>query len=224
MPTRPSSLLEPRKTPVQRRSTATVVAIFEATIQVLLAHGHARLTTTKVAERAGVSVGTLYQYFPNKSALLAAVLERFLDAIVTEVEQACRAQRGRTVREIVTAMCRAFIEAKTRRLDVSLALYQPAAELGCDALVRAATQRSQRVLIEVLGSASDRRFADLTLPAMVLTTATVGPVQAAMEAGADPALMKALQAQLVELSVGYLERISTPWPINPICQPSTAAL
>jgi AcrR family transcriptional regulator len=68
--------LEPRKTPVQARSTVTVEAIYEATFQVLLAvGGPERLTTTRVAERAGVSVGTLYQYFPNKQSLLFSVLE-----------------------------------------------------------------------------------------------------------------------------------------------------
>src|SRR5215813_6624914 len=56
---------EPRKTPIQARSAVTVEAISEATIQVLLSHGE-RLTTTRIAERAGVSVETLYQYYPNK--------------------------------------------------------------------------------------------------------------------------------------------------------------
>ena len=75
MPQRSQVVLEPRKSPVQARSAASVDAILEATIQVLLDDGKERLTTTRVALRAGVSVGTLYQYFPNKSALLQAALE-----------------------------------------------------------------------------------------------------------------------------------------------------
>ncbi|MFX8539138.1 TetR/AcrR family transcriptional regulator, partial [Acinetobacter baumannii] len=67
--------LKPRRQPQQARSQVTVDAIFEATIQVLLASGLHRLTTIKVAERAGVSVGSLYQYYPNKQALLFGVLE-----------------------------------------------------------------------------------------------------------------------------------------------------
>ncbi len=62
-----------RKQPVQSRSQATCSAILEATIQVLVQQGPDRLTTTRVAERAGVSVGTLYQYYPNKLALTEAV-------------------------------------------------------------------------------------------------------------------------------------------------------
>ena len=65
-----AAVLKPRKSPVQARSSASVEAILDATIQVLLSVGKERLTTTRVAMRAGVSVGTLYQYFPNKSTFL----------------------------------------------------------------------------------------------------------------------------------------------------------
>jgi len=65
-----ATAFEPRKMPVQTRATVTVGAICEATIQVLLSHGPDRLTTTRVADRAGVTVGTLYQYYPNKPSLL----------------------------------------------------------------------------------------------------------------------------------------------------------
>src|SRR5580704_11368515 len=79
--TAPAHAFQARKTPLQRRSTVTVEAIAEATIQVLLAVGSDRLTTTRVAERAGVSVGTLYQYYPNKQSLLHAVLEAHLTRV-----------------------------------------------------------------------------------------------------------------------------------------------
>src|SRR5579871_2162038 len=84
-----ATALEPRKMPVQMRATVTVGAICEATIQVLLTHGADRLTTTRVADRAGVSVGTLYQYYPNKRSLLFAVFEDHLDKVSRAVEVAC---------------------------------------------------------------------------------------------------------------------------------------
>src|SRR6202044_2325246 len=100
LPQRSQVALEPRKSPVQARSTASVDAILEATIQVLLKVGKERLTTTRVASRAGVSVGTLYQYFPNKSALLRAVLRRNFDQVLEAVERACREQHGHTVEQM----------------------------------------------------------------------------------------------------------------------------
>ena len=89
MPPSVQNPLKPRKRPVQARSETTVAALFEASIQVLLAVGYRKLTTTRVAERAGVSVGTLYQYFPNRQALITSVIERYLEEIARKVELAC---------------------------------------------------------------------------------------------------------------------------------------
>jgi AcrR family transcriptional regulator len=100
-----------------------VDAILEATIQVLLSVGKERLTTTRVALRAGVSVGTLYQYFPNKSALLQAALKRHMDEVTKAVERACREQRGKTLQQMATALITAFFEAKMRNVKTSAALY-----------------------------------------------------------------------------------------------------
>ena len=70
MTTRQTSQISSRKQPQQARSTELVAAILEAAIQVLANEGAARFTTARVAERAGVSVGSVYQYFPNKAAIL----------------------------------------------------------------------------------------------------------------------------------------------------------
>src|SRR5271165_2383965 len=97
-------LLKPRKQPVQARSEATVSALFEASIQVLLAVGYRKLTTTRVAERAGVSVGTLYQYFPNRQALILCLIERYLDDLVCSIELGCQDLNGRPLEELATGL------------------------------------------------------------------------------------------------------------------------
>ena len=74
----PDRRLEPRKLPKQARSGATVEAILEAAAQVFERHGYAAGTTNRIAERAGVSIGSLYQYFPNKDAILVALVHRHL--------------------------------------------------------------------------------------------------------------------------------------------------
>src|SRR5579859_1439979 len=123
MPQSQQVAFEARKTPVQARSTVTVEAIAEATIQVLLSHGTERLTTTRVAERAGVSVGTLYQYFPNKHSLLFAVLEDHLESVSTAVETACERARHKPLAAMMREVAEAFVDAKMRRPDISTALY-----------------------------------------------------------------------------------------------------
>ncbi|MDG3439533.1 TetR family transcriptional regulator [Nitrospirillum amazonense] len=70
MPDRASPRISSRKQPQQARSAGLVATILEAAVQVLAKEGAARFTTARVAEKAGVSVGSLYQYFPNKAAIL----------------------------------------------------------------------------------------------------------------------------------------------------------
>ena len=78
MPERRSVKLERR--PLQRRARETVDVILRATTQILSREGLGRITTNRVAERAGVSIGSVYQYFPNKEALVAEVRRRYDEA------------------------------------------------------------------------------------------------------------------------------------------------
>jgi AcrR family transcriptional regulator len=71
--------LRPRRKPIQGRSRATVDAIVQATARILVRRGWSGLTTNHVAAKAGVSVGTLYEYFPGKEALVRALVDRHLD-------------------------------------------------------------------------------------------------------------------------------------------------
>src|SRR5271156_4853509 len=70
MTDRPSARISSRKQPRQARSAGLVATILEAAVQVLAQEGAERFTTARVAEKAGVSIGSLYQYFPNKAAIL----------------------------------------------------------------------------------------------------------------------------------------------------------
>jgi AcrR family transcriptional regulator len=71
-----SRVAKPRKLPQQDRSRLTVEAILEATTRILIEEGYDKANTNYIAERAGISVGSLYQYFPNKEALMMALVEQ----------------------------------------------------------------------------------------------------------------------------------------------------
>jgi len=126
--------LRPRKSPVQARSTATIDALHIAAIQVLTREGLSRCTTTRVAARAGISVGSLYQYYPNRDALLAAVLERHLDGVAGAVDRACREHHGKPVSEMASGLIAAFLAVKLRNPKESKALYAVSGERGGAAL------------------------------------------------------------------------------------------
>ncbi len=196
--------LKPRKRPVQSRSAFTVESIRDACIQVLLAHGAERLTTTRVADRAGVSVGTLYQYFPNKQSLLLDVLERHLDGVVREVEAACAATRNADAATIAARIVEAFFDAKFRDADTSRALYAIGSDLGAPALVTRLAQRAQRAVGATLRTARDRRFEHPEMAAYLLSTSVIGPVQGLLESGAPAARVAALRHELVRMAQAYL--------------------
>jgi AcrR family transcriptional regulator len=166
--------LTARKTPRQARATATLEAILEATIQVLVATGPGRLTTTRVAVRAGVSVGTMYQYFPNKQALLYALTERYFDIVANSVEQACLAQQGAPVGQMAESLVQAYWRAKTVRCDVTRALYLVAAEIDTTALVEAFSERVEAATAAMFASASDAEFDDLAIVNLTLLTSLFG--------------------------------------------------
>ena len=80
--------LEPRRKPRQVRAELTRERILAAAAHVFVEHGYAAGTTNRIAERAGISIGSLYQYFPNKAAILAELLVRHVDrAVSTPADQ-----------------------------------------------------------------------------------------------------------------------------------------
>ena len=75
-----------RKTPSQTRALRTVDTLFEAAIRILASEGEAGFTTNRIAERAGFSIGTLYQYFPSKEAIVVALVRRHRERVMRELD------------------------------------------------------------------------------------------------------------------------------------------
>ena len=184
-------------------------AIFEATIQVLLTHGAACLTTTRVAERAGVSVGTLHQYCSNKQSLLFALLKNHLERVLSAIEQACKQSQGKPLADMVQAVVERFVDARMERLDISLALCGIAAELGGPTPVKQMGLRSRKALQATSRTAPDAHFSPDDFAVQMMLPAMVGATRSVLEAGATAVMVRRLRERLALLCQSYMAAAAT---------------
>jgi AcrR family transcriptional regulator len=211
LPQRSQAVLEPRKSPVQARSAASVSAILEATIQVLLQVGKERLTTTKVAMRAGVSVGTLYQYFPNKSALLKAALKRHMDEVTEAIELVCHEQQGNSLDQMASALMTAFLDAKLRDAKASVALYSVSSDVDGAKIVQEMGIKSNQAVVAMLKTAREQLITDPQLVAAMLQGVMVGVSRRLLESPAPLKQFDVLRREMIFLACAYLNACTARW-------------
>jgi AcrR family transcriptional regulator len=170
----------------------------------LLSHGAERFTTTRVAERAGVSVGTLYQYYPNKQSLLFAVLEHHMNNVAARVEAACESACHKRLAEMIREMVEAFVDAKMERADISAALYRVSADVGGPALIKRISQRSRKAIEATLQTAPDFKLPPDKLAIDIMLGAMAGVMRSLLESGPAPGTVHKLREQLVLLCQSYM--------------------
>jgi AcrR family transcriptional regulator len=117
-------LVKPRKAASQERSRATVDALVEATARILVREGFDKASTNRIAEVAGVSVGSLYQYFPGKEALVVAVIERHQQ----EIMQTVRGELAEVLAQPVEQAMRKLVAIAVRAHRVNPRLHHVLAE------------------------------------------------------------------------------------------------
>jgi AcrR family transcriptional regulator len=209
----PPAVLKPRKTPQQSRSTVTIEAIHAATIQVLLAEGVGRLTTTRVAERAGVSVGTMYQYYPHKQALLYAIVDRQLQTIIDAMVEASVRLKGCDVATVANGLATAWLAAKMADMVVSRAIYGIAAEFDLSEAMRQAAALMSDVIADVLAAAPDARFTDMPATSFMVIAILGGSVRVVMEAEPSGEDLARLRQELPRAVHAYLMAANSGAPV-----------
>jgi AcrR family transcriptional regulator len=161
----------PRKRPRQARSKATVDTILEATARVLIKHGFDGCTTNAVASAAGVSIGSLYQYFPNKEALVAALAERHIE----DVNEAVLAELARVATLPIAEATRRVIELTIRAHAIDPELHRVLTEqvprIGKLARVRELEELSSQMVAGLLTARRDElAISDPDLAAFLLVS------------------------------------------------------
>jgi len=198
--------VKPRKVPRQARGKVTTDAIVEASTQLLLERGYDRFTTARAAERAGVSVGSLYQYFPNKAALAAAVIDRACEDFILALDQALAGRPRITLAECIRAIVDVILVSHQLAPDLHKIVVDLAPRIG----VADKTDRVSRRMAEAI-EAILRMHADEIAPAIDLATAatiieTLLVALARRAALADPASMRddVIAGETTEMITRYL--------------------
>ena len=152
--------LRQRKAPRQARSTDTVETLLAAAARVLERESLAGFNTNRVAEVAGVSVGSLYQYFPNKSALVAALIDRHESALAASIESCVATHQDRSLREALLALVDIGIAQQYARPMLAAALDHEEARLPLGPRLREYEQRIGAAVMALL----QRHAAELAAP------------------------------------------------------------
>lgn len=164
-------LTDPRKTASQERSRATVDALIEATARILVRDGFDKASTNRIADEAGVSVGSLYQYYPGKEALVAAVIERHNRDIMRVARGALADVASQPLEIAIRGLVAAAIEA--HRVDPKLhrVLAEQTPRTGALADIEVFNRENYRLVRTFLeGRADELRPMDLDLAAFVCVT------------------------------------------------------
>ena len=223
MPAPGNSRLSARKSPRQTRSSQLVEDILTAAARVLAEHGAHRFTTARVAERAGVSVGSLYQYFPNKASILFRLQT---DEWRQNVALLCGIFEDRTLPPLdrLRSLVRAFVRSEREEVELRIALadaapYYRDATLDDDPRERA-TKVFRDFMAEALpGVPVERREVAMTILRMTMSEtgkriSEEQPLAERIDVYADA---------LADMFCAYLERLAAGAAIQPAPHPATAS-
>jgi AcrR family transcriptional regulator len=201
-----------RRIPRQARAEETVTAILEASAQLLEVGGLAAFTTNAVAERAGVSIGTLYQYFSNKQALLRALAERELNATLAAVATALRGNPQASGEMRVRAMVRAIVNAFHGRQRARKAVVQAVLAQGNSVEMMAPLAT---FLAETEANQPHRMNRLDHEQMFVLSRALMGAIRAAVLEEQPFLKSRRFEDELVRLVLSYVAAVSGPMTTKP---------
>lgn len=196
--------LLPRKRPRQRRSKATVEAILEATARVLVEEGLDRASTNRIAEVAGVSVGSLYQYFPSKDALVMALLERHCERMLGLLLRSSVDLADAPLEQAVRTYVQAVIEAHALAPKLHQVLILHAITLGLDH-VAALDAQARAAVRAFLETRRDEILPDdLDMAAYVLVSAVEAITHRALIESPHDVRWDAMEREICSLILRYL--------------------
>ena len=204
-----------RRSPTQSRAAATLRAIREAALRILKQEGHARLTTNRIAEVAGISIGSLYQYYADKHAIAADICNELLTSELDEIRRLDRRAIA-LAEDSLDATLAFFVEeqvARHRRLYQQLSDFYLEIHWKYDFEAYARKRYPNKpTTAEWLPSALERhrdtlRVQDFTLAARMVANALEGTIHATLDRNPELILTQEFIDELHVMLVRYLKKM-----------------
>jgi AcrR family transcriptional regulator len=196
--------LSPRKTPTQSRATATRDAILQAAVLILKRDGLLSLNTNKVAEVAGISVGSLYQYYPNKAALLTALSIEQHSQLLDKMEAVANQSSKLSLEKAVDKLLSTVLAHQFENPELARALDHAERELIATDEVLTQKKLILASLTEMLSRYRDKIEGDLRIVALDTQTIVQAMIDGAETRGESNSL--ALRKRLTRAVLGYLQK------------------
>ena len=194
--------LSARKQPRQERSKATVDAILAAATRVLTTVGYDDATTNRIAEAAGVSVGSLYQYFPNKEAIVGALIERHDDEMWAVFTHHVAQGADRPLHELAPLVIDALFSAHLVDPALHRVLHEQVPRVGKLARLRETNARARALVARILEArAADLAVDDVATTSFVIVEAIEAIIHQSIETDVDPI---AVRREATRLLLRYL--------------------
>jgi AcrR family transcriptional regulator len=205
-----SSSYEPKKRPRQQRSRATVDYILKAAENLIAQDGGERLNTNRIAERAGVAVASLYQYFPNKEAIVSALFDAELSEERAELAKQSAALKDAPVSEIIRVGVTSMIDIHARRPKLVRAILDLIPLLGGGEALAGARQHVTDLVSEAMAErrAEIRSPRNLAMKAFIVVHAIEGIIHDAARERPEYLTDPAFAEELVELVDRFLRAAS----------------
>lgn len=199
-----------KRRPIQARAQVTRALLVEAAVQLLGRRGYAELTTNHVAERAGVSIGTVYEYFPDKQSIVAEVLDAHLAAgealLLQRAHELAPQATARPLSELVTGWVDAMLElhAADPRLHRVLFSEVPR-DRAVQARIAVLERRVTQLVESLLSTHPEARIRSPALAAqLVVNTIEALTHRWVVDESGAPVAVATLRSELIKMIVGYL--------------------
>lgn len=196
---------QPRRSPVQGRAQQTVEAIVKAAAQILARHGPEAATTNAIAARAGVSIGSLYQYFADREALITELVRRHVGEMQVVLSSALEGLGDRPLPAAIEQLVAAIVAAHRVAPRLHQALHQSLTRSRLDAIDRF-EGGLETMVARALAAREELEIADPGLTATVLVRALGGLIRTTLRFEPERIDDPAFAAAMTGMILGTLER------------------